>query len=37
LKQRANLGSNWVEPEALVDFLAADRLEVEPAMDRIAL
>ncbi len=26
LKQRAGLGSNWVEPEALVDFLAVDRL-----------
>jgi excinuclease UvrABC nuclease subunit len=37
LKQRANLDGNWVEPEMLVDFLAADRLEVEPAMDRIAL
>ena len=37
LKQQADLGNNWVEPEALVDFLAVDRLEVEPAMDRIAL
>ncbi len=37
LKFRAGLRSNWVEPETLVDFLAVDRLEVEPAMDRIAL
>lgn len=37
LKQRANLDRSWVEPEVLVDFLAANRLEVEPAMDRIAL
>lgn len=36
LKLRANLGSNWVEPEVLLDFLAVDRLEVEPAMNRIA-
>lgn len=36
LKQRANWDGNWVEPETLVDFLAADRLEVEPTMDRIA-
>ena len=36
LKLRAGLGSNWVEPEALVDFLAADRLEIAVLNDRIA-
>ncbi|KAF0172906.1 MAG: excinuclease ABC subunit C [Limisphaerales bacterium] len=36
LKQQANLGSNWVEPETLVDFLAVDRLEIVAMNDRIA-
>lgn len=36
LRQRAGLGSNWVEPELLVDFLAANRLEVAAPKDRIA-
>ncbi len=36
LKQRDHLDGNWVEPETLLDFLAVDRLEVEPAMDRTA-
>ncbi|MEN9677417.1 MAG: hypothetical protein RIS76_3313 [Verrucomicrobiota bacterium] len=35
LRRRANVVTTWVEPEVLVDFLAVDRLEVEPAMDRI--
>ena len=36
LKQRANLGINWVEPEVLLDFLATDRLEVVALNGRIA-
>ena len=36
LTRLANLGSTWVEPEVLLDFLATDRLEVAEPMDRIA-
>lgn len=36
LKQRANLDANWVEPEMLVDFLSAARLEVASTNGRIA-
>jgi len=36
LKQRTNLDSNWVEPEMLVDFLSAARLEVASTNGRIA-
>lgn len=35
LRLRANVATTWVEPETLVDFLAANRLEVEPALERI--
>ena len=36
LKQRDHLENTWVEPELLVDFLAAERLEVAAMNDRIA-
>jgi len=37
LRERMRLTTTWVEPEVLMDFLAANRLEVAPLNDRIAL
>ena len=36
LRQQSDGAADWVEPEALVDFLAANRLEVAALNDRIA-
>jgi len=36
LRQQSDGAADWVEPEALVDFLAANRLEVAELNDRIA-
>jgi len=36
LRQQSDGAADWVEPDALVDFLAANRLEVAELNDRIA-
>lgn len=36
LKMQVETKTDWVEPEVLADFLAADRLEVATLIDRIA-